>query len=54
MSYGDAENDAKRAQSAARSAAGNAEDQGVIELARSVEYLAKAVGEIARQLKMAD
>jgi hypothetical protein len=54
MTYSGAQADAKRAEDAAHVAALKTTDSDVRALAQSLEHLSKAVGEIARQLKMAE
>lgn len=51
MSYSNAESEASKAARLAAGASGVSDDRAVNELADAVAHLAKAVGEIARQLK---
>jgi hypothetical protein len=48
MSYMSAARDAERAKEHASSAAANAEDPAVADLARAVEYLSEAVAALAK------
>lgn len=51
MSYSTAETLANRAASTASAIPGKTNDQAIQDLARSIEYLSKAVYEIAHELK---